>query len=116
MLEPDPWLEGAIAAVLPKLADACPGLDWSKPIGEWSKDDVVEFLLAAFNLIQHALAARDAAENPPGAGGVNPDLVARELNALAGNPLMTVAELVSSNTRIVPSEAFRDDRHRFLRR
>jgi hypothetical protein len=92
MLEPDPWLEGAIAAVLPKLADACPGLDWSKPINEWSKDHVVEFLLAAFNLIQHALAARDAAESPPGSGGVNPDLVARELNALAGNPLMTIDE------------------------
>jgi hypothetical protein len=92
LFKPDPWLEGAVAAVLPRLAEACPALDWSKPVGEWAKDDVVAFLIAGFDLVQHALAARDAAENPPGAGGANPDLVAREINAAAGNPLMTVAE------------------------
>jgi hypothetical protein len=91
-LEPNPWLEGAVAAVLPKLAEACPGLDWSKPVGEWAKDDVVAFLIAGFDLVQHALAARDAPEKPPGTGDANPDLSAREINAAAGNPLMTVAE------------------------
>ena len=91
-LEPDPWLEGAVAAVLPRLAEACPDLDWSKPVGQWAKDDVVTSLIAGFDLVQHALAARDAVEKPPGAGGANPDLVAREINAAAGNPLMTVAE------------------------
>jgi hypothetical protein len=92
-LEPDPWLEGAVAAILPKLAEACPALDWGKPVGEWAKDDVVAFLIAAFGLIRHALATRDAAENPPGAGGANPDVAAHELNAAAGNPLMTTAEI-----------------------
>jgi hypothetical protein len=92
-LTPDPWVEGAVGSILPRLAEACPDLDWSRPVGEWEKSDVVAFLIAAFGLIQHALAARDAAENPPGASGANPDLVARELNAAAGNPLMTVAEL-----------------------
>jgi hypothetical protein len=97
-LAPDPWVEGAVAAILPKLAEACPDLDWSQPVGEWPKSDVVAFLIAAFGLIQHAIAARDAAENPPGSGGagppgdVNPDLVERELNAAAGNGLLTVAE------------------------
>jgi hypothetical protein len=91
-LEPDPWLEGAIASVLPKLAEACRDLDWSKPVGAWERSDVVALLIAAFNLILRALEARDAAENPPDAGGANPDLVARELNAAAGNGLMTVAE------------------------
>jgi hypothetical protein len=61
-LESDPWLAGAVASVLPKLPEACPGLDWSKPVGEWPKDDVVAFLIAAFGLIQRALAARDVAE------------------------------------------------------
>ena len=84
--EPDPWLEGAIAAILPKLADACSDLDWSKAIGEWAKGDIVAFLIAAFGLIQRALAARDAAENPPVASGSQPDVIARELNAAAGNP------------------------------
>ena len=93
MLEPDPWLEGAVGSVLPKLAEACPGLDWSKPVGEWTKSDVVAFLIAGFGLVQHALTARDVAENPPGAAGADPDLIARELSAVAGNPLMTVAEL-----------------------
>jgi hypothetical protein len=91
-VEPDPWLEGAVRGVLPKLAEACPDLDWSQPVGEWPKNDVVAFLLAAFGLIQNAIAARDAAENPPGAGGADPDLVARELNGAAGNPLMTIVE------------------------
>jgi hypothetical protein len=64
-VDPDPWVVGAIAAILSKLAEACPDAPWASPVGEWKKDDVVAFLLAAFNLIQHALAARDAAENPP---------------------------------------------------
>jgi hypothetical protein len=92
LLKPDPWLEGAVAAVLPRLAKACADLDWSKPVGEWAKDDVVAFLIVGTGLVQHAIAARDAAENPAGASGASPDLVAREINAAAGNPLMTVAE------------------------
>jgi hypothetical protein len=93
LLEPDPWVEGAVASILPKLAEVYPGFDWSRPVGEWEKGDVVTFLIAAFDLIRHALAARDAAENPPGAGGANPEVVARQLNAAAGNPLMMVAEI-----------------------
>jgi hypothetical protein len=92
-LNPDPWTVGAVASVLPKLVAACPELDWSKSLGEWPKDDIVAFLLAGFTLTQHAFAARDAAENPPGSGGVNADVVARKINAAAGGPLMTAAEL-----------------------
>jgi hypothetical protein len=94
-LDPDPWVTGAIASILPKLVNALdePDFDWSKPVAEWPKDHVIAFLLTGFNLISRALAARDAAENPPEAGGANPDLVARELNAAGGNPKMTVAEL-----------------------
>jgi hypothetical protein len=93
LLEPDPWIEGAVGSILPKLAEACPALDWGTPVGEWAKEDVVTFLIAAFGLIRHALAARDAAENPPGAGGADPDVIARELNAAADNPLMTLGEI-----------------------
>jgi hypothetical protein len=91
-LEPDPWAEGAAATVLPKLADACPGLDWSQPVGEWAKHDIIAFLVAAYGLIQHAFAARDAAENPPDAGGVNPDVTVRELSAAGGHGLLTITE------------------------
>ena len=92
-LAPDPWAEGAVVAILPRLVEACPGLDWGKPVGEWAKSDLVAFLIAAFGLIQHAFAARDAAQNPPGAGSSKPDVIAREVNAAAGNPLMTFDEL-----------------------
>jgi hypothetical protein len=63
-LEPDPWVQGAVASILPKLVEACPDLNWGKAVGEWEKNDVVALLIAAFRLIQRALAARDAAENP----------------------------------------------------
>jgi hypothetical protein len=61
-LIPDPWDDGAIAAILPELADTCPNLDWSKPIGEWAKGDIVELLAMASALIPYARAARDAVE------------------------------------------------------
>jgi hypothetical protein len=61
-LEPDPWFDGAIAAILPKLPEACAGLDWSKPVSKWSKDEVVEFLTAAIVLARRAVAARNVAE------------------------------------------------------
>src|SRR5262245_64282778 len=35
-LDPQPWDAGAVEAILPDLADACP-LDWSKPVTEWPK-------------------------------------------------------------------------------
>jgi hypothetical protein len=91
-LEPDPWRVGAVVGVLPKLAEAYPELDWSQPVGAWSKDAIAEFLLAAFDLIQRAFAARDVAEERV-AGKTNADVVARQMNAAAGNPRMTVAEL-----------------------
>jgi hypothetical protein len=101
-LEPDPWIEGAVASILPKLVDACPGAPWDKAIGEWEKRDIVALLVAAFGLIHHALAARDAAENPPGAGGANPDLIAPELNVAAGNGLLTAAELKELDDSVAP--------------
>jgi hypothetical protein len=61
-LDPDPWFAGAVAAILPKLPDACPGLDWSKPIIEWSKDEIVEFLSTAIVLARRAVAARNVVE------------------------------------------------------
>ena len=89
---PDPWLAGAVASILPKLFDACPGLDWARPVGEWSKDDMVALLCAAFALIERAIAARDASEEKI-AGKINADITARQMNAAAGNPRMTPAEL-----------------------
>jgi hypothetical protein len=91
-LDPQPWDAGAVTSILPDLADACADLDWSKPLTEWSKDDIVEFLLKAMRLIRKAQIARDLSDK-----GITRQAsaaaIARQANAAAGNPLMTPDEL-----------------------
>jgi hypothetical protein len=91
-LDPQPWDAGAVAAVLPDLADACSGLDWSKPLTAWPKDDIIDFLLKAMPLIRRATIARDLSDK-----GVtrksSANMIARQANAAAGGPLMTPDEL-----------------------
>jgi hypothetical protein len=90
-LDPQPWDAGAVAAILPELADTCSGLDWSKPLGAWPKDDIIEFLLKAMSLIRKAMIARDVSDK-----GVtrksSASTIARQVNAAAGGPLMTPDE------------------------
>jgi hypothetical protein len=91
-LDPSPWDAGAVAAILPELVDACPGIDWSMPLNDWSRDTMVEFLLKAMPLIRRAMIARDVGER-----GItrksNAEVIAREANAAAGGPLMVPDEL-----------------------
>jgi hypothetical protein len=69
-LEPDPWDIGAIEAILPELANA--DSDWSKPLSEFSRDEMIALLGDAYNLIGKAMLARDQGEKlvtrkgPPG--------------------------------------------------
>jgi hypothetical protein len=90
-LDPQPWDAGAVAAILPDLADTCADLDWSKPIAEWSRENITEFLLTAMPLIRKAMVARDLSEK-----GVtqksSATTIARQANAAAGGPLMTPDE------------------------
>jgi hypothetical protein len=91
-LDPEPWDAGAVAAILPELADACAGIDWSQPLTAWPKDTMVEFLLVAMRLIRKAIIARDLSDK-----GVtrqsSASTIARQANAAAGGPLMTPDEL-----------------------
>jgi hypothetical protein len=91
-LDPEPWDAGAVAVILPDLADACAGLDWSKPLAAWSRDDIIEFLLKAMPLIRKAMIARDLSDK-----GItrksSAAAIARQANAAAGGPLMTPDEL-----------------------
>ena len=81
-------------AILPMLPEACgEGFDWSTPIGEWPKETIAEFLLVAFTLVMRANAARDVVEAQGEGKPINPDLIARQINGVAGNPAMTVAEM-----------------------
>jgi hypothetical protein len=96
-LEPCPWDTGGIIGILPKLAEACPDFDWSQPASAWSKETLAGFLLAAFNLIQRAMIARDVVEERLAGKPINAEVTARQVNAAAGNPLMTPDELKSLN-------------------
>jgi hypothetical protein len=90
-LDPEPWDAGAVAAILPDLADACSGLDWAKPLTAWPKGDIIEFLLKAMPLIRKAMIGRDLSDK-----GVSRKssaaTIGRQTNAAAGGPLMTPDE------------------------
>jgi hypothetical protein len=91
-LDPPAWDAGAAAAILPELVDACAGVvDWSKPLGEWPRETIIEFLLKAMPLIRKAMIARDMSES-----GItrksSASMIARQANAAAGGPLMTPDE------------------------
>ena len=90
-LDPDPWDAGAVVAILLELADT-PGIDWSKPLADWPRETMVEFLTTALALIRKAVIARDLSDK-----GVtrksSANTIARQANAAAGGPLMTPSEL-----------------------
>jgi len=91
-LDPQPWDAGAVAAILPELADACADIvDWSKPLAQWPREIMIEFLLKAMPLIRKAVIARDLSDKgitrKSSAGAI-----ARQANAAAGGPLMTPDE------------------------
>jgi len=61
-LEPEPWDAGAVAAILPEVAEACADIDWAQPLTAWPRDTMIEFLLAATRLIRKATLARDRSD------------------------------------------------------
>jgi hypothetical protein len=78
-LDPDPWDAGAVVAILPEVADT-PGMDWSKPLADWPRETMVEFLKTALALIRKAVIARDLSDK-----GVtrksSASMIARQVNA-----------------------------------
>ena len=77
-------------SILPDLGEL-QGVDWSKPITSWPKDQMVTFLLQAMKLIHAAMIARDVG------GGVTTrgkslEEMQRIAAAEAGGPLMTPDE------------------------
>jgi hypothetical protein len=91
-LDPQPWDAGAVAAILPELADACSGVvDWSKPLAQWPRETITEFLLKAMPLIRKAMVARDLSDKGITRAS-SASTIARQANAAAGGPLMTPDE------------------------
>ena len=59
-IDPDPWDMGAIESILPELAK--PEIDWTKPLAEFSREEMIAFLGDACSLISKAMLARDTGE------------------------------------------------------
>jgi hypothetical protein len=91
-LEPEPWDAGAVAAILPELADASSGkVDWAQPVGKWPREMITGFLLGAMSLVRKAMIARDLSDKGV-IRGSSASTIARQANAAAGGPLMTADE------------------------
>jgi hypothetical protein len=83
-LDPQPCDAGAVAAILPELADTCADIvDWSKPLAQMPRDMIVEFLLKAMPLIRKAVIARDVSDKGVSRKS-NASVIARQVNAAAG--------------------------------
>jgi hypothetical protein len=90
--DPAPWEAGAVSSILPSLGDL-QGVDWSKPIGEWSKDAIVSFAWQIHRLTDAALAARDEGAVCSITRKLNQPEMERELSAAHGGPLLARGEL-----------------------
>jgi hypothetical protein len=55
---PSPGDVAVARAILPLLADQS-GIDWSKPLMAWSKDEMINFVLMVRQLSDHAALVRD---------------------------------------------------------
>ena len=86
-LDTEPWDAGAVAAILPELAETS-DIDWSKPLADWPRETMIEFLMTAMRLIRKAETARDLSTGITRQSTV----IAREANAAASGPLMTSDE------------------------
>jgi hypothetical protein len=86
-LDLNPWGAGAIAAILPELADA--KVDWSKSLADWSREAMIDFLLDALRLVRKGLIARSRGITRKSNAGT----IARQTNAAAGGPLLAPDEL-----------------------
>ncbi len=88
---PGPWDAGAVASILPALG-GLEGVDWGKPVGDWSKDQIIGFAWQIYKLVDQAVLHRDdgATQGP----GIITQQRAERINSAAnGGPLMSRAEL-----------------------
>lgn len=86
-----PWEAGAIETILPALG-GLEGVDWTKPVGDWSKDQIVSFAYQINRLATSAFAARDEGATDK-ITRTNRDEMEREASAMNGGPLMSRGEL-----------------------
>jgi hypothetical protein len=85
---PQPWEAGVVTSILPALGDV-DGVPWDRPIGEWSKDQMVSFLWQSHCLVEQALSCRDEGAECK----ITQSVVERELSARNGGPLLARKEM-----------------------
>lgn len=90
--DPQPWEAGAVASVLPMLA-SIDGVDWSKPVGAWSKEQVTAFAWQAHKLIGQAIERRNEGSADKIVQRLTKAETEREISAAHGGPLMDREEL-----------------------
>jgi hypothetical protein len=57
-MDPSPCDSAIVLSILPTLADQS-AIDWSKPLAEWSREEMAGFVRSAWRLIDEAKAALD---------------------------------------------------------
>lgn len=90
--DPAPWEAGAVGTILPALGNLS-GVDWAKPVGDWSKDQIISFAWQIYKLTDSALAARDEGANDKIVQRLSQPQMERENSAAHGGPLMSRKEL-----------------------
>jgi hypothetical protein len=88
---PAPWEAGAVEAILPALG-SIEGIDWSKPVGDWSKDQIVSFSWQIYRMTDAALAARDEGKTD---NRFNRERAERMNSARNGGPLLSRDETLN---------------------
>jgi hypothetical protein len=89
--DPEPWEAGAVATVLPVLADL--DMPWGDPIGAWSKDHMTGFAWHCHKLVDAALAARDEGATDKVVHRLSQPEVEREISAAKRGPLLARGEM-----------------------
>jgi hypothetical protein len=89
---PAPWEAGAIETILPALGSVT-GVDFDKPLSQWSKDEIVSFSWQIHRLTDSALAARDEGAGDKIVQRLSQPALEREISAVNGGPLLARGEL-----------------------
>jgi hypothetical protein len=88
--EPNPWEAGAVETTLPALGGV-EGLDWSSPLANLSKAQMIKLCWHAFRLVNGALAARDEGARDEITKHFDADV--REMSGANGGMLVTPGEI-----------------------
>jgi hypothetical protein len=89
--DPAPWEAGAVATVLPGLAEL--DMPWGEPIGGWSKDHMTTFAWHCHRLVDAALAAREEGSADKVVQRLSQPEVEREISAAKRGPYLARGEL-----------------------